>query len=248
MSGQSHSLGPVAAKLTRPPPPAPSFALDTSATFADGLRRRLTIVCAPAGYGKSTATAAATVRLGADCVWYKLDVLDRDPVLFLASLTEALRTRTPEFGEPIRERLRSAGTEPFPLSHLQAMFVRECETHLGGQALRLVLDDFHEAAESAPPPPPSTTSSANLPPRLRFVVVTRYDPALRLAKLRLEDQVTTIDTSRAPLQRRAGAHRPRGAHGVRPAPRLVRQLVDIAEGWPVTIVLAGLVLDWAPPT
>ncbi len=247
MSGEPHILGPLAAKLSRPPTAGAVLRDDTVAAFAAGLRRRLTIVCAPAGYGKSTATAAATADLGIECVWYKLDLLDRDPVLFLASLTEALRSRAPLFGEPIRERLRSSGGEPFPLSHLQAMFVRECETTLGDDTVHLVLDDFHEAAEST-----ATTAAldyllANLPPGFRFVVVGRYDPALQLAKLRLEDQVSTVEADALRFSADQAAAVLETRTGVRPEPRHVRRLVDIAEGWPASIVLAGLVLDWNAP-
>jgi LuxR family transcriptional regulator, maltose regulon positive regulatory protein len=247
LTGELHSLGPIAAKLSRPPATGAILRPETIDAFAAGLRRRLTLVCAPAGYGKSTAAAAATLRLGAECVWYKLDLLDRDPVLFLASLTEALRTRAPAFGEPIRERLRAAGTEPFPLAHLQAMFVRECEVHFCAEDLYIVLDDFHDAAESG-----ATTASldyllANLPPGLRFVVIGRYDPALRLAKLRLDDQVAFIDTEALRFSPEQAIDVLEARTGVRPEGHLVQQLVDTAEGWPVTIVLAGLVLDWRAP-
>lgn len=247
MSGEHHILGPVAAKLSRPVTAGAVLRPETVAAFDAGLRRRLTVVCAPAGYGKSTAAAAATAELGVDCVWYKLDLLDRDPVQFLASLAEALRDRAPQFGEPIRERLRSSGSEPFPLSHLQAMFVRECETHLGTAAVHLALDDFHEAAESS-----ATTSAldyllANLPRGFRFVVIGRYDPSLRLAKLRLEDQVGLVDAGVLRFSVTQAAAVLEARTGVRPEPHHVRQLVDITEGWPASIVFAGLVLDWQAP-
>ena len=247
MAGEPHILGPVAAKLARPLSAGAVLRPETVTAFAEGLRRRLTIVCAPAGYGKSTAAAAATARLGIDCVWYKLDLLDRDPVVFLASLTEALRSRAPALGEPIRERLRSSDGEPLSLPLLQAMFVRECETHLVGGDVHVVLDDFHEAAESK-----ATTSAldyllANLPPCVRFVVVGRYDPALHLAKLRLDDQVCTLDTPVLRFTPEQAVAVLEARTGTRPDPALVRHLVDLAEGWPASIVLAGLVLDWDAP-
>ena len=247
MAGEPHILGPVAAKLSRPLCAGAVLRPDTVAAFADGLRRRLTIVCAPAGYGKSTTAAAAAERLAIPCVWYKLDLLDRDPVVFLASLTEALRSRAPALGEPIRERLRSSDGEPLSLPLLQAMFVRECETHLRGEDVHVILDDFHEAAESRATRSALDYLLANLPPGVRFAVVSRYDPALHLAKLRLDDQVCVLDTAAlrftpeqavAVLEERTGAH---------PDPGLVRHLVDLSEGWPASIVLAGLVLDWDAP-
>jgi ATP/maltotriose-dependent transcriptional regulator MalT len=246
LAGEWHSLGAVAAKLSKPTAADAVVRADTIDAFAAGLRRRLTLVCAPAGYGKSTATASAFTRLAADCVWYRLDLLDRDPVLFLASLTEALRRRFPGFGDAIRERLRSASAEPFPLAHLQAMFVRECETYIES-VVHVVLDDYHEAAESLATAAALEYLLTNLPAEVRFVLVSRYDPPLRISKLRLEGEVAVLtsrslrfDVTQATevLTARTGANVP--SH-------LVRRLVEIAEGWPVSIVLAALALDWTDP-
>jgi len=247
VTGEAHYLGPIAAKLSRPLSAKAVLRPDTIAAFAAGLQRRLTIVCAPAGYGKSTATAAATARLSGHCIWYKLDLLDRDPVLFLASLTEALRDCAPAFGEPIRERLRSSRDETPSLPLLQALFVRECETHLADEDVFVVLDDLHEAAESGAMTSALDYLLVNLPQRFRFVVVGRYEPALQLAKLRLEDQVSVIDAGVLRFDAEQAATVLEARTGTRPAPRLVQHMVDIAEGWPASIVLAGLVLDWNAP-
>ena len=100
---------------------------DTVADFRQATRRRLALFCAPAGYGKTTVAATAVERLGLTSVWYKLDVLDRDPVVFLAALTVALREHFAEFGDAIRERLRTTAETPFPIEHMRALFVTECE-------------------------------------------------------------------------------------------------------------------------
>ena len=121
MNAGSQTPSPVAAKLARPRIDDVVLRPDTLADFRRATRRRLSLVCAPAGYGKTTVAAAAIERLGLDSVWYKLDVLDHDPVVFLASLTEALRGRFADFGDAIRERLRTTAETPFPIEHMQAI-------------------------------------------------------------------------------------------------------------------------------
>ncbi len=236
----------MTAKLARPPAADAVLRAETLDAYREALRRRLTVVCAPAGYGKSTATAAATDRLGVDCVWYKLDLLDRDPVLFLASLTEAFRRRVPAFGEAIRERLKSSAADPFPVAHLQAMFARECEDHLRGD-IHIVLDDYHEAAESAATSRALDYLLSNLPPSIRFVVISRYDPAIQVSRLRLDDEVAILDAEVLRFDAAQAVEVLTARTGVEPAAALVARLLETAEGWPTSIVLAGLALDWISP-
>ncbi|HEY5386977.1 MAG TPA: hypothetical protein VIL79_03655 [Thermoleophilia bacterium] len=202
------------------------------------------MICAPAGYGKTTVAAAAIERLGLHSIWYKLDVLDRDPVVFLASLTEALREPFPDFGDAIRERLRTTAETPFPIEHLQAMFVTECERKVD-RDVHIVLDDYHEAAESTELNRALDYVLANLPESLRLVVLTRYDPAFSVNKMRLSGDVAPIgvetlrfdaEQALAVLTARSGRE-PRREH--------IERLVALTEGWPASIVLAGLALEWS---
>ena len=201
------------------------------------------MVCAPAGYGKTTVAAAAVERLALEIIWYKLDVLDHDPVVFLASLTDALRERFADFGDAIRERLQTTAETPFPVEHMQALFVTECERRVD-RDVHFVLDDYHEAAESAELNRALDYLLANLPAGLRFIVLTRYDPAFSVNKMRLAGDVAAIgaktlrfDTEQAMavLAARTG-HQPRREH--------IEHLVALTEGWPASVVLAGLALEW----
>lgn len=243
MNAGSLTPSPVAAKLARPRIDDVVLRPDTLADFRRATRRRLSLVCAPAGYGKTTVAAAAIERLGLDSVWYKLDVLDHDPVVFLASLTEALRERFADFGDAIRERLRTTAETPFPVEHMQAMFVKECERRID-RDVHIVLDDYHEAAESTELNRTLDYLLADLPASLRFIVLTRYDPAFSVNKMRLAGDVAAIsaETLRfdaeqavAVLAARTG-HQPRREH--------IERLVALTEGWPASIVLAGLALEW----
>ena len=243
MKAGSQTPSPVAAKLARPRTDGVVLRPDTLADFRRATRRRLALVCAPAGYGKTTVAAAAVERLRLESVWYKLDVLDHDPVVFLAALTEALREHFADFGEALRERLRAGAEAPLPIAHLQAMFVGECERRVD-RDVHIVLDDYHEAAASAELNRTLDYLLADLPARLRFVVLTRYDPGFSVNRMRLAGEVAAIGAEAlrfdavqalAVLAARSG-RRPRREHAER--------LVALTEGWPASIVLAGLALEW----
>jgi len=235
--------GLVAAKLASPRVEAAAVRPDTLAAFRRASVRRLTVVCAPAGYGKTTTTAAAADQLGLHPVWYKLDVLDHDPVVLLASLTEAFRQRHPSFGELILERLRSAADAPFPLEQMTAMFLSECDAHIH-ERFHVVLDDYHEAADSPELNRTLDYLLTNCPASLHFIVLSRYDPAFATAKMKLSGEIGLlgVDALRFDSEQAARVLTARTGAPVRPAD--VEHLVEATEGWPASIILAALSLEW----
>lgn len=236
-------LGPVAAKLIHPRSEQAWLRPETLAFMERGCQRRLTLVCAPAGYGKTTTVAAALQRLQIESVWYKLDVLDHDPVVFIASLVEAFRRHLPDFGQAILERLRYAHESPVSLEQLASIFVVECAERVNTD-MQVVIDDYHEAADSPDLNRALDCLLANSPEHLRFIVLSRYDPAFSTGKMRVAGEVSVLgvellrfDAEQAGLVLEARA-------GRRFDQEHVERLIHLTEGWPASVVLAGLALDW----
>ena len=243
LNAGSHTPGPIAAKLARPRTDDAVLRPDTLVEFRRAAQRRLTLVCAPAGYGKTTSTAAAVERLGLESIWYKLDVLDHDPIAFLASLTEALRERFTGFGDAIRERLSSTPETPFPIEHMQAMFITDCQLRIK-RDVRIVLDDYHEAAESVELNRALDYLMVSLPANLRLIVLTRYDPAFSVNKMRLAGEVAAIDSDSLRFDVQQAVEVLVALTSLSPNREHVERLVALTEGWPASIVLAGMALQW----
>ena len=243
MSERGATPKPVAAKFARPRLEHVSLRLDTLAAFRSATKRRLTVVCAPAGYGKTTVAASALERLALEAVWYKLDGLDRDPAAFLGALVEAFRQRVPAFGGVILERLHAGGDVPFPVEHMLAMFVHECSEHVH-QDLHVFLDDYHEAADSEPLNRALDYVLANAPQNIRFVVLTRYDPAFLTARMRLQDEVGLLGVDLLRFDGDQAAAVLTARLGKQTAAQHVGRLLELTEGWPASIVLAALALEW----
>jgi ATP/maltotriose-dependent transcriptional regulator MalT len=110
-----------------------------------------------------------------------------------------------------------------------------------------VLDDYHEAADSADLNWALGYLVENLPERVRVVLSTRYEPAFSTAKLALANQVAIIDLedlrfSTAQLKDVVAA----AMHGSGAlTDEQAKRLLETTEGWPASVVLSGRALEWA---
>lgn len=148
---------------------------------------RLVLVCAPAGFGKTTVL---TQWLGADpvrCAWLALDERDDDVRRFLTHLIAAVRSTWPDAG---REALARMEQEPgAPAEAVLVSLVNDLDA--AGEPIVLALDDYHliEAAEIHRA---VTYLLDHLPPRVTLAIATRADPPLPLARLRARGELLEL--------------------------------------------------------
>jgi len=233
----------VQTKLSPPLVPHAALRADLLARVSEGARRKLLLVCAPAGYGKSTLLAEAARQLRWRAAWYKLDVLDHDPTVLVASLVQAIRRHVPEFGEVVAERLASARDVPITVPELLALFVTELNDEISG-TLHIVLDDYHEASDSTELNKALDYVLANLPQHVHLVLLTRYEPSFSTAKLRLEDQMAELRYEELRFDTEQLSRVLESRTGVRISDERAERLLELTEGWPASIVLACKTLEW----
>lgn len=236
----------IEAKHLRPRFDHVSLRPDVRAAFAAAFDRRLTVVCAPAGYGKTTVTAAALEDCGRSAVWYKLDVLDHDPLAFLAAMTRAMRRLHPGFGTALLRELESGPVLDVAPQVLAAQFCSECDRLLRTHG-HLVLDDYHETMDAPSMNDVLGYLLENCPETVHFVVLTRYEPAFRLEKLRLGGEVARIARDLLLFDATQAADVLRRRSGRRHDEDFVSRLLALTEGWPASVVLAGMALEWIDP-
>src|ERR1043165_1109899 len=148
----------------------------------------LTLVSAPAGYGKTTLLASiGRVANDATVAWLSLDEDDNDPNVFAAALVASLRRVDERIGADAAELLPSvAGMGRAVLDPLINDIVE-----LHPSPLILVLDDFHCVDD------PAVTKSIEylidrMPPQMHLAIGTRQGPPLSLSRLRARQQVAEI--------------------------------------------------------
>ena len=152
-----------------------------------GLHRKLTLISAPAGFGKSTLVSEWIASCGRPVAWLSLDEGDNDFTRFLTYLIAALQTILPMIGAEVQRMLQSPQTPPSEsLLHILLNEMAGISEHIV-----LVLDDFH-LIEDKEIGKALIFLLERLPPQLHLVITTREDPNLPLARLRARDQLTEL--------------------------------------------------------
>jgi LuxR family maltose regulon positive regulatory protein len=152
-----------------------------------GLHRKLTLVSAPAGFGKTTLISEWLQQVDRPFTWISLDDGDNDLSRFLAYLAAALQRINSSWGQTVQELLCSP-QPPAPTAMVAALINKITAS---GSPFVLILDDYQLI--SAPPVHDALAFLLdNMPPPMRLVILSRADPPLPLARLRARGELTEI--------------------------------------------------------
>jgi LuxR family maltose regulon positive regulatory protein len=155
-----------------------------------GLASKLTLLSAPAGFGKTTllsAWCAIAQGRAVSCAWVSLEAADADPLRFWSYVIAALGALQPELGAPALALLQSP--QPLPIEAVLTPLLNTLTT-LATDAV-LVLDDYHLL--DAPLIHSGVTFLLDhLPPQLHLMLTTRADPPLPLRRLRARGELTEL--------------------------------------------------------
>src|SRR5260370_6677770 len=163
-----------------------------TALLDESLKYPLTLISAPAGFGKTMLLSAWVQSLPANhplVAWVSLDEEDNDPQLFWTYALSALDQQQPERFTPLLKYLQSPQTPP--LTHVLTLLINllvESTDHFV-----LILDDYHVITEQQI----HTTLSylvEHLPSQLHIVLATRTDPLFPLSQLRACGQMLEVRT------------------------------------------------------
>ena len=203
--------------------------------LVQGLARGRVLVCAPAGFGKTSLLAGWARGGGRPVAWLGLDGGDSDPARFWRYVVAALDRARPGLAGRVG---------PPPLGSVEGLvtaLVNELAADPGADEVLLVLDDYH-LVDPGPVHESVAFLLENLPPGLAVVMSGRADPPLPLARLRARGQLAelraadlrfTPGETAALLGEAAGPGLPGTA---------VAALVARTEGWAAGLQLAGLSL------
>lgn len=178
----------LATKLFIPPPcPTLMSRPRLSADLSQALTRGLTLISAPAGYGKTTLVSSWLRETGVTSAWLSLDEDDNDPTRFLNYFFAALQMAVPS----VRAILHSIldAMQPALLDVSMKRLINELTGHVG--PFVLVLDDF-QVIHAQPVLEMLTFLIEHMPPQMHLLLLTRTDPALPLSRLRLRNQLLEI--------------------------------------------------------
>jgi LuxR family maltose regulon positive regulatory protein len=228
---------PILATKLYVPPPRPKVVLRPRLIerLNEGLDRRLTLICAPAGFGKTTLLSEWVAGCGRPIAWLSLDEGDGDPSRFLAYLVAALQTIAADIGEGVLGALQSP--RPPPTESILTTLLNEITTV--PDDFVLVLDDYH-VVDARPVDDALAFLIEHLPPRMLLVISTREDPNLPLARLRGRGQLSELRAADLRFTPSEASEFLNRAMGLDLSAEDISALETRTEGWIAGLQLAAL--------
>ena len=198
--------------------------------------RRLTLLSAPAGFGKTTLLSEWTRDRTGSVAWVSLDEGDNDPVRFVSYLVAAIEGTGEEgFGEAVLAALRSP--EPPRMEAVLSTLVNELAALPGEVAV--VLDDYH-LIDSESVNRIVSFLLERLPENTHLVISGRVDPPLPLTRLRVRDQMTELHAAELRFTTEEAAAFLSDVMSLDLSADDVTALEGVTEGWIAALQLAAL--------
>jgi LuxR family maltose regulon positive regulatory protein len=158
--------------------------------------RKLTLIAAPAGFGKTTLLSEWVANCGRPVAWLSLDEGDNDPARFLAYLVAALQTVELDVGEDVLTALQSP--QPPPIETVLTTVINDItavpQSNHEGHPYVIVLDDYH-LITARPIHDGLAFLLDHMPPQMHLIIAARADPPLPIARLRGQGQLTELRQS-----------------------------------------------------
>jgi len=148
---------------------------------------RLTLISAPAGFGKTTLVSEWIASCERPAAWLSLDEGDNDPARFISYLVAASQTIKPDIGQGLMAVLQSP--QPLQIETILTTLLNEISTIT--EKFILILDDYH-SLDSQPVDQSLSFLIEHQPPQMHLVIATREDPSLPLARLRARGQCAEL--------------------------------------------------------
>jgi LuxR family maltose regulon positive regulatory protein len=230
---------PVMSAKVQPPVDRRRVSRPRLLALCAGAPRKLTVIRAPAGWGKSTLLAEwhAAEADSRRFAWLTLDRGDNDPVRFWTYLIAALRTQHPDAGTTSLPTLEAPRVDI--VDDVLPALSNELATSEHG--IVLVLDDYHlitnpQIQESV------AAFVGHLPRVLELALATRTTPALPLARLRARGELVEVDAADLSFSIEDTDSLLNDLHGLELDHDAVERLQERTEGWAAGLYLASLTL------
>ena len=208
--------------------------------------RKLTLISAPAGFGKTTLISEWIAGpkqcppgqvCGKTVAWLSLDEADNDPARFVTYLVAALQTIKAGIGDGLMASLRSP--QPMQIEAILTSLLNEIA--ISPEHFVLILDDYHNT-DSKPVDQSLGFLVENQPPQMHLVITTREDPQLPLARYRARGQLTELRAADLRFTPEEAAEFFNQITGLSLSVENISALETRTEGWIAGLQLAALAL------
>ncbi|WP_144394591.1 LuxR C-terminal-related transcriptional regulator [Pleionea sediminis] len=233
-------------KLRRPSLPAGFLSRAQALNALDEATAcQLSLICAPAGYGKTTLMVDWIEQRRVQAAWLSLDHSDNDPIAFWFSLCSTLCKFNSRFIDKVWHHFseNDPGTQPDAhksgIKHLVNELWSWSRSWAANETFYLVIDDFHVLHDE-------TLMASfddflnHLPIGMRIILVSRKQPALSLARRRVEGKCQIITEKKLKFSRDVAEQLLTERFKLSPSADQLNQIMTRTEGWAVALQLTAL--------
>jgi len=200
-----------------------------------GLDRKLSLIAAPAGFGKTTLLSEWIPQSPRCVTWLSLDDGDNDSTRFWAYFIASIQQLRSDLGEGALALLQSLQTPP--ITSVLTTLINDITAFPDDFAI--VLDDYH-VIEFQPIHEALAYLITHLPANMHLVMTTRIDPPLSLARLRARDKLTEIRANELRFTESEVSEFLTTAIGLELRPEEITALEERTEGWIAGLQIAAL--------
>jgi LuxR family transcriptional regulator, maltose regulon positive regulatory protein len=199
------------------------------------ISKPLTLIAAPAGFGKTTLLSDWIPQSRHCVTWLSLDEDDNDPIRFWVYVVATLQKLRANLGEGALVLLRSP--QPPPVAAILSTLINDISSF--PDKFSIVLDDYHliktQSIHEA-----LTFLLEHLPPQVHMILTTRADPPLPVSRLRARNQLTELRADDLRFTLNEGAVFLNDVMGLRLSVDDIATLETRTEGWIAGLQLAAL--------
>ncbi len=207
--------------------------------MGEGFEGKLTLISAPAGFGKTTLLVDWIHKYKISVAWFSLDRSDNDPLRFLTYVILGLQGQGADTGKAALTMLQSP--QPPPIESILINLINDVIRIPTDMAL--VLDDYH-LVDARPIHDLIVFLLENLPQQMHLIIATRSDPPLPLlARLRSQNQLTELRAADLSFSSNETAKLFNKSLNFRLSTPDIQLIETRTEGWIAGLQLAALSLQ-----
>jgi LuxR family maltose regulon positive regulatory protein len=210
-------------------------ALQSNLLQQDSFTRKLTLISAPAGYGKTTLASQWLGEAGLPSAWLSLEAGENDASRFLTYLLAAVQRLSPQLGASMRGMLMAPQRPPTEI--LLTPLINELAAL--EEAMLIVLDDYH-VIHGQPVHEILNFLVDHLPPNVHLVILSREDPPLPLHRLNARRQMLGLRQAELSFSAEEAVDFFQRISGLEVTPDQAARLTRRTEGWVTGLQLAAL--------
>jgi ATP/maltotriose-dependent transcriptional regulator MalT/two-component SAPR family response regulator len=198
----------------------------------ENVDKKLILICAAAGYGKTTLLAQFCQEINRPYVFYDIDAKDNDIATFFNYLVVGIRQHVPKFGK----RVKSIVSQTRDIEIVVGTFINEFIENVKGR-MYIILDDYHHLQKNKEIARNVDYLLRHLPTHLRLIIASRATPPLNLTYYSAKQDLLLIEKDRIQFDLQEIQALLKNVYGLRIAQEDINRIAKHSEGWITAVQL-----------